>query len=112
MDKILEIKSKVTLKDQEKSHNQTLELIKMTKFQSNEKEENERIQNVISSIFNEGKKNMENLVQQSEERLEILKRIEDLEKSGVFDLDVENDPEGRTLNPGEVDYLQKKFSTK
>ncbi|MCR4727090.1 MAG: 1-acyl-sn-glycerol-3-phosphate acyltransferase [Lachnospiraceae bacterium] len=39
-------------------------------------------------------------------RAEVLNRIAKLEKSGVFDKDVEDDPPGRELKPGEIDYLR------
>ena len=48
----------------------------------------------------------------SEDRLLVLKRIEELEKEGKFDIDVEDDPETRPLKPGEVDFLRKKLSSK
>lgn len=45
-------------------------------------------------------------------RVEVLKRIEELEKAGIFDKDVENDPPGRELLPNEVDYLKRKVKNK
>ena len=48
----------------------------------------------------------------SQERLEILEKIEKLEKAGNFDTDVENDPPARPLNPEEIDYLRKKWRNK
>ena len=48
----------------------------------------------------------------SPERLAILKRIEEYEKNGWFDKDVEDDPEAPELLPEKVDYLCKKFSSK
>ncbi len=50
----------------------------------------------------------------SAERLEILSRIRELEKAGgdSFYIDVEPDPPGHPLAPDEVDYLQKKFSSR
>ena len=45
-------------------------------------------------------------------RAEILKKIEEYERQGLFDVDVENDPPTRPLEPGEVDYLGEKFKTK
>ncbi|MBQ8163378.1 MAG: 1-acyl-sn-glycerol-3-phosphate acyltransferase [Clostridia bacterium] len=47
-----------------------------------------------------------------EERLKVIEKIKQYEKEGRFDEDVEDDIPGRTLMPGEVDYLQKKLSTK
>ncbi len=40
-------------------------------------------------------------------RAEILEKIKVYEMSGRFDVDVENDPEGRELLPGDIDYLRR-----
>lgn len=48
----------------------------------------------------------------SQERLEILGKIEEYERKGWFDRDVEKDPPTRPLRPGEVDYAQKKWRTR
>ena len=45
-------------------------------------------------------------------RIEILRRIEALEKQGIFDKDVEDDPPARELMPNEVDYLRRKVRSK
>lgn len=46
------------------------------------------------------------------ERLEVIARYEALEAQGIFDQDVEEDPPGRMILPGTVDYKQKKLSTR
>ena len=46
------------------------------------------------------------------ERLAVLARIEDFERRGIFDQDVEEDPPGDTILPGTVDYKQKRLITK
>ena len=51
-------------------------------------------------------------MEKSQERLEILSRIEKLESQGIFDQDVENDPPELELFPDQVDYLHKKLKTK
>lgn len=51
-------------------------------------------------------------MEQSEARLEILKKIDEYERLGYFDRDVENDPPSRQLRRGEVDYLQKRLTTR
>jgi lipopolysaccharide biosynthesis glycosyltransferase len=51
-------------------------------------------------------------VKQSEERLRILKKIDEYERAGRFDEDVEDDPPSRMIMPGEVDYEQKKLKNK
>ena len=45
-------------------------------------------------------------------RQSVLEKIEEYEKKGWFDKDVENDPPYEPLKPGDVDYFRKKFSSK
>lgn len=49
---------------------------------------------------------------QDPERLAVLSRIENLERKGIFDQDVEEDPPGETILPGTVDYKQAKWMTR
>lgn len=51
-------------------------------------------------------------VEKSKERLEILEKIERLEKEGHFDVDAEDDPPTIILTPENVDYLKKKWRSK
>lgn len=48
----------------------------------------------------------------SQDRQEVLARIDEYEKKGWFDKDVENDPPAPELLPEKVDYLCKKLSSK
>ena len=48
----------------------------------------------------------------SEDRLAVLRKIEEYERQGRFDEDVEEDPEAPELLPEKVDYLCKKLSSK
>jgi len=48
----------------------------------------------------------------STERQEILKKIEEYEKMGNFDTDVENDPPSSPLLPDDIDYLKKKLKNR
>lgn len=48
----------------------------------------------------------------SQERLDIIKKMEELEIEGKFDVDPENDPPTVFLKEGEVDFLKKKISSK
>ena len=50
------------------------------------------------------KKNQQ--IEKSKERLEILDKIRKLEESGVFDVDVEEDPPTIPLEPDDIDYLR------
>lgn len=45
----------------------------------------------------------------SKDRIEILKKIEEYERAGRFDEDVENDPPTIPLSPESIDYLHKGF---
>ncbi len=51
---------------------------------------------------------MEEKKELSEDRLKVLKRIEEYEIAGKFDIDVEEDPPTIPLKEGEVDFLRKK----
>lgn len=55
---------------------------------------------------------IQQMVEKSKERLEILEKIKNLEKEGKFDIDVEDDPETIELMPENVDYLKKKSYSK
>lgn len=48
----------------------------------------------------------------SKERREVLERIDEYERKGRFEKDVENDPPAPELRPEDVDYLGKKLSSK
>ncbi len=52
--------------------------------------------------------NLLNRTKRAADRVETVKRIEQLEKEGRFTEDVENDPPGEVLLPSGVDYLKKK----
>lgn len=51
-------------------------------------------------------------MEKSQERLNILAKIDEFERLGKWDIDVEDDPETKELLPSEIDYLNKKFSSK
>ena len=51
-------------------------------------------------------------MEKSAHKLELLKRIAELEKKGLWHLDVEDDPETYPLMPDKVDYLNKKLLNK
>ena len=53
-------------------------------------------------------KRYRNSVIESQSREEVYERIKDLEKNGIFDLDVEQDPPTIPLTPENVDYLREK----
>lgn len=55
---------------------------------------------------------LEEMMEKSKNRLEILEKIRNLEKEGKFDIDAENDPPSLPLTPDNVDYLKKKSYSK
>lgn len=54
----------------------------------------------------------ENDIEKARDRLEILEKIENLEKEGKFDIDAENDPPTIPLPQENIDYLKKKYYSK
>ena len=51
-------------------------------------------------------------MKKSAHKLELLRRIADLEKKQLWHLDVEDDPETYPMMPNQIDYLNEKFSNK
>lgn len=51
-------------------------------------------------------------MEKSAHKLELIRRIEDLEKRQLWHLDVEDDPQTYPLMPDRVDYLNEKLSSK
>ena len=51
-------------------------------------------------------------MEKSAHKLELLKKIEEYERQGLWHLDVEDDPETYPLLPDQVDYLNEKLSSK
>ena len=50
--------------------------------------------------------------ERASDRVKILEKIAQFEREGRFDEDVEDDPPGREIQPGEVDYLGEKLSSR
>ena len=51
-------------------------------------------------------------MEKSEERLKVIAKINEYEKAGRFNEDVEDDPPTQTIRPKDVDYVNKKLSSK
>ena len=51
-------------------------------------------------------------MEKSPHKIELLRRISELEKSRLWHLDVEDDPESYPLMPDKIDYLNEKLSSK
>lgn len=52
------------------------------------------------------------VIEKSQYRIDVQKKIEKLEKEGKFDIDVENDPPTIVLTPENIDYLRSKMTSK
>lgn len=61
-----------------------------------------------SDCIGDDRLNKENVIEKSQSRLDVMKKIEELEKSGIFDVDVEDDPPTIPLTLEDVDYLNEK----
>lgn len=55
---------------------------------------------------------MDNTIPKAQDRLDVLARIKEYEKTGQFHLDVENDPPWTPLDPNNLDILKKKLFNK
>lgn len=53
-----------------------------------------------------------NKAERAKDRVDIIKKIEELERAGKFDEDVEADPPSRVLMPEDIEYCRKGFSDK
>ena len=51
-------------------------------------------------------------MEKSPHKLELIRRIAELEKKELWHLDVEDDPETYPLMPDDVDYLYEKLSSR
>lgn len=51
-------------------------------------------------------------MEKAKDRLDIIEKIELFEKEGRFNEDVEDDAPGKTIRPCDIDYIDKKLSTK
>ena len=81
---------------------------------TDEQRERDRIScdNLLSLAVSETAKqnnylNMLNSEKRAQDRVEVLKKIEELEIAGRFDEDVEQDPPSRVLMPDEIEYIRK-----
>jgi lipopolysaccharide biosynthesis glycosyltransferase len=48
-----------------------------------------------------------NKILRAKDRVEILEKIAEYERKGIFDLDVEDDPPGKVLMPDDIEYLKE-----
>lgn len=55
---------------------------------------------------------MEQSIPKAKDRIEVLKKIEKLEREGKFDIDVEDDPPTIVLTPENIDYLRTTMTSK
>ena len=57
-------------------------------------------------------KKQETMAEKSAYRIKVQQKIEELEREGKFDVDVEDDPPTIVLTPDNIDYLRKKMTSK
>ena len=67
---------------------------------------------ILVKIRKNKQENIQEPIEKSQYRQEVLKKIEQLEKEGKFDVDAEDDPPTIVLTPENVDYLRKKMTSK
>ena len=85
---------------------------------TDEQREKDRLsaENLCQMAIDETNREDNFLAQQMKERasdrVEILKKIDEYERAGRFDEDVEDDPPGRMLMPDEIDYIKRGFFQK
>ena len=99
-DEILNIKEEYTEQQKFIDQKQFENLVKLCKKETSCVGDDRRFLNIGADM---GK---------SEERLKILEKIEEFERNGTFDIDVEDDPETIPLTSENVDYLNKKSTSK
>ena len=58
------------------------------------------------------KEQKEYMVEKAQDRLDVLKKIEILEREGKFDIDAEDDPPTIVLTPENIDYLRTSMTSK
>ena len=96
---------------QDKADTQTVNLKARAKAEADDKKRNKEIAQIVEIVCaNVHKENTP--ISKAQDRLEVLDKIAKLERDGIFDVDVEDDPATRMLQPNEVDYLNKKLSSK
>ena len=73
----------------------------------------ERVMTIINLAGELSKgKSISQKLKRNASRIEIVERIKEYEAKGLFDLDVENDPETKPINHKKLDYHRKKISSK
>lgn len=95
------------------------EILNVLDSYTDEQRENDKLScdNLLKLAVSETNKednylNILNKLKRSNDRVQILKKMEEYEKEGRFDEDLENDPPSKELLPGQVDYLRKKVKSK
>ena len=79
--------------EKKKKDRQSAEHLKQMAIKETEREDN------YQKLLNQTKRNAD--------RVRVLQKIEEYERAGTFDKDVEEDPPTRMLMPNEIDYLRK-----
>lgn len=116
---IKEIGAKYTDKDKEKDDANSAKLIELAQKETDcvgddrtNKNSPTKKRRILVNMWKNRQGENPEPVEKSQYRQEVLKKIEELEKEGKFDIDAENDPPTIVLTPENVDYLEKKMSSK
>lgn len=95
------------------------ELLEELNLYTDEERERDRVScdNLLQLAIDETNRednylNRVNKLERAKDRVEILRKIEEYERAGRFDEDVEEDPPSRVLMPDEIDYINKSISDK
>ncbi len=95
------------------------EILQVLNSHTNEQKENDKAscQRLLQLAIDETNRednylNIVNNKNRAQDRVEVLRKIEEYEFEGRFDEDVENDPPGRVLMPDEIDYVNKTLRQK
>ncbi len=83
----------------------------------NKLKDQKTMENLLKMAVNEANKddnylNRLNKVTRSSDRVAILKKMDEFEKEGKFDQDLEQDPPGKVLLPNDINYLKKGFTNR
>ena len=98
-EEILEIKNSYTEEQKFKDREAEKALAELANKENGCVGDDRKYRKVFSKIDEMAKK--------SKDRLEILQKIEELERAGLFDVDAEKDPETIPLTPEKIDYLRE-----
>ena len=118
-DEIKAIGAKYTDEDKEKDDANSAKLIELAQKETDcvgddrvNKNTSNKTRRILVNMWKNREEENQEPIEKSQYRQEVLKKIEELERTRKFDIDVENDPPTIVLTPENVDYLRRKMSSK